>query len=275
MPVIAVGAAIFSGASIAAAGGLAAFAASSGVFAAIAAVGSIVSAVGVVTGNETLTKIGAVAGLVGGVGALAKGAGMFGAADAAKTGAANAGSASAGATTGLNNPSAYVGGAAAESATTATAGLQAAAAPTAPLADAGQGLMGQAAAAEPAAALNMTRAADSQAAYAAGAANVTEATKGATLFDTLVKGGEWMNKNKELAAMGSNLVGGMFDDQKQATADLLNVRADNEKQQMANANAVPSLSGMRLKPNTNVFNNTPQTYRPVRVGLINSPVRTA
>lgn len=266
---------MFAGSSIAAAGGLMAFAATSGVWAAVAAVGSIVSAVGVVTGNETLTKIGAIAGLAGGVGALAKGAGVFGAADvganAASTGSA---SAQAGATAGLNNPSAYIG-AAAESATPAVAGLQAAVAPTAPLADAGQGLMGQAAAAEPAAALNMTRAADSQAAYAAGVTNVTEATKGATLFDTLTKGSEWLNKNKELASMGGNFIGGMFDDQKQATADLLNVRADNEKQQMANANAVPSLSGMRLKSNTGVFNSTPQTYTPVRVGLINSPVRTA
>lgn len=45
-----------------------------------AAVGATISAIGVVTGNKTLSMIGAGLGLVGGIGAIASGAGLFGAA---------------------------------------------------------------------------------------------------------------------------------------------------------------------------------------------------
>lgn len=68
MPVIAVGAAVWGGMSLAA-----------GVtgFAAIAAIGAIVAGVGVVTGNKDLLKIGGVMGLVGGVGSLASRSGLL------------------------------------------------------------------------------------------------------------------------------------------------------------------------------------------------------
>ena len=75
MPVVAVGAAIWGGLSLATAAGTAAGIIMS--FETIAAIGAVAAGVGVVTGNENLTKIGAVMGLVGGIGALANNAGMF------------------------------------------------------------------------------------------------------------------------------------------------------------------------------------------------------
>jgi len=70
MPIIAAGAALWSGAALAA-GGLS-------VLGTIAAVGAVVAGVGAVTGNQDLAKIGGVMGLVGGIGALANNAGVFG-----------------------------------------------------------------------------------------------------------------------------------------------------------------------------------------------------
>jgi len=70
MPVLVVGVAIWEGAELVA-GGLT-------VLQTIAAVGAVTAGVGVVTGNKTLTQIGAVMGIAGGVGALADSAGMLG-----------------------------------------------------------------------------------------------------------------------------------------------------------------------------------------------------
>jgi len=78
MPVVAVAAAIYAGGTIAAAAAGAGIIATLGVAGTIAAVGAVAAGVGVVTGNKTLTKIGGVMALVGGIGALADSAGMFG-----------------------------------------------------------------------------------------------------------------------------------------------------------------------------------------------------
>ena len=81
MPVIAVVAAIVSVAGAASAvGAVVAGAAltASTVFAVIGAVGAVTAAVGAVTGNAKLLKIGAVIGLVGGIGSFATSSGIFG-----------------------------------------------------------------------------------------------------------------------------------------------------------------------------------------------------
>lgn len=80
MPAVAVGAAVWGGASLVAAaatvGGIAAMG-----WGAIAAVGAVAAGVGVVTGNQDLIKIGGVMGLVGGVGSLASSQGLLGVAE--------------------------------------------------------------------------------------------------------------------------------------------------------------------------------------------------
>lgn len=78
MPAVAVAGAVFAGMEIATVG-LAAMS----TMGAIAAVGAVAAGIGVVTGNETLTKIGGVMGIVGGVGALASGQGMLAGSDVA------------------------------------------------------------------------------------------------------------------------------------------------------------------------------------------------
>lgn len=84
MPIVAVGvaigAAVFAGAGVAAAGLTVVTA-----LEVVAAVGATVSAVGAVTGNKALTLVGAGLGAVGGIGAVAAGAGLLG--DAAASGA--------------------------------------------------------------------------------------------------------------------------------------------------------------------------------------------
>lgn len=83
MPAVAVAAAVYSGSALVA-GGLT-------VMGTIAAVGAVAAGIGVVTGNETLTKLGSVMGIVGGVGALATGQGLLKGTDfAAESAAADA-----------------------------------------------------------------------------------------------------------------------------------------------------------------------------------------
>lgn len=91
MPVVAVGLAVYAGATIATVG-----VAAMSTFAIIGSIGAITAGVGAVTGNKDLMKVGAVMGIVGGVGALATSAGAMGttgAETAAAGGTADAGAA--------------------------------------------------------------------------------------------------------------------------------------------------------------------------------------
>lgn len=303
MPVVAVGAALYAGTTIATVG-----IAAMSTMAVISAVGAIAAGVGVVTGNKALTQIGAVAGIIGGVGAFAQGQGwlsgdLAGGSDAAGL----AGSEAAG--------SDYGAGSAAEA-----SAIDSAIAAQAPgVVDPSAGLLGSA---DPSAA-NYTNAMDmasdaasagSSAAGAAGeagglmntplsppvaqdvgslggVASVTAGTPTATsgsIFGTIGKVGDFMNKNKEIAALGLNFLGGMFDDKKKAEAAQANaavglyeaktgselLQQDILRQQTSNANAVPDMTGLKVNPAVKVFNTgEPPVYRAPRAGLINSTGR--
>lgn len=307
MPLAAVIPAVFAGAQIATVG-----IAAMSTMAVIGAVGAIAAGVGAVTGNKDLMKIGAVAGLVGGVGAFAQGQGWL-AGDLAK--GADAGGLAGAEAAGSD----YGAGSAAE----ATAIDSALAAQAPGVADPTSGLVGSA---DPSAA-GYTNAMDmasdaagssaTSVADAAGTAGdaggglmntplsplaaqdvgslggVASVTAGApatsgSIFDTIGKVGDFMNKNKELASLGLNFVGGMFDDKKKAEAAQANaavglyeaktgselLQQDILRQQTANANAVPDMTGLKLNPAVKVFNTEASpTYRAPRAGLINSTGR--
>lgn len=305
MPVVAVGAALYAGATIATVG-----VAAMSTMAVISAVGAIAAGVGVVTGNKSLMKIGAVAGLVGGVGAFAQGQGWLSGAAGADSGAL-AGAEAAG--------SDYGAGSAAEA-----GAIDAALAAQAPgVVDPSAGLVSSV---DPSAA-GYTNAMDmasdaagagSNAASVAGAAGetagglmnsqlspltaqnagslggVASVSAGAptatssSIFDTIGKVGDFMNKNKDLTSMGLKFVGGLFDEKAEAEGDYLksgielnmartagvNTQTDIMKQQAANGNAVPDMTGLKINPAVKVFNTQPPpVYRAVRPGLINSTGR--
>lgn len=310
MPVVAVGAALYAGATIATVG-----IAAMSTMAVISAVGAIAAGVGVVTGNKALTKIGAVAGLVGGIGAFAQGQGWL-AGDLAK--GADAGGLAGAEAAGSD----YGAGSAAE----ASAINSALAAPAPGVVDPSAGLVGSV---DPSAA-NYTNAMDmaSDAAAGSSAAGVAREAGGLmnssgptgsglnsvngsdlmsdlykgpgaggfgagtstsnSIFGTLGKVGDFMEKNKKLTSMGLDFVGGMFDDKKAAEGDYIqsgtdfniartaNANAQTEimRQQMANANAVPDLTGLKVNPAVKVFNTgAPPVYQAPRAGLINSTGR--
>lgn len=298
MPIVAVAGAVFAGGSIAAAGGIAAFAAANGVFAAISAVGAIASGIGTVTGNKTLTQIGGIAALAGGVGAFAQGRGWIPAGgeggnpmagnyvnqmDAASDAASSASLTSA-PTRGVVNPTAKA---------TADAVASSTAEPTAMITNTSSnqgGLMSSG----PAGGASAIADSAGLSPLSAQSVNSLGTVKGVTLpamnanlptstskgvFDTLKDVGEFMNKNKDLASMGLNFVGGMFDEKKKAeaeqakaAAELYGVRTQAERQQMINGNTVPDLTGMRFAPN--VYNTpVPPVYTPPRGGLMNSTGR--
>ncbi len=113
----------------------------------------------------------------------------------------------------------------------------------------------------------------------AGAAGAPAAAS--SIFDAIGGVGKFMKDNKELTSLGMNFVGGMFDNKKQAEAEaargaseLYSARAAEMRQQMANASAVPDLTGLKVNPNAQVFNATPPPiYQAPRVGLINATGR--
>jgi hypothetical protein len=268
MPIIAVGAAIYAGATIATVG-----VAAMSTMAVISAVGAIASGIGVVTGNKELTKIGGIVSLVGGVGAFAQGQGWIGA-DLAKDGAQGVAGSAAGAegastvaqaaTPGVIDPSAAV----AQNVAQAGAGGTGAATAAADIGSTvgGTGLAGQAASAG----------AFESALQTAGAA--APAVSGGAL-SMLGSVGEWMEKNKAVTSMLSNFIGGALDEKSDAETDLLKARAKNEQlqgslvaQQAANGSAIPDLTGLKVDPNKNVFSKTtaPTYYNPKAVGLINA-----
>lgn len=304
MPVIAIGAAIFAGSSIAVAGGLAAFAASAGVFSAIAAVGAIASGIGVITGNKALTQIGAIAGLAGGVGAFATSqgwlAGGASGADAANglTGAteavSNTGQMIAEAAPGMVDPSANLAGAA-TAAADGTAGATSLAGDAASSSWGGEarGLVNSS---PTAAAITEPL---SQATDAAGTWGREVRTSGYTpsaggpatsksIFDSFKDISQFMEKNQKLTSMGMGALENIFGDEGKAKVTQANALADyysaktsesrlnqeQQRQQMANMNAVPDLTGLKINPAVRIFNTgAPPAYNSPRAGLINSTGR--
>lgn len=78
-------------------------------------------------------------------------------------------------------------------------------------------------------------------------------------------------KDNPLASvLGANMIGGMFDKQKTAQANLLATQNQNLQNQMVNGSAIPNISNLQVNPNQNIYGNTsaPTFYAP-RVGLIN------
>lgn len=267
MPVVAIGAALYAGATIATVG-----VAAMSTMAVISAVGAIASGIGVVTGDKDLAKIGGIVSLVGGVGAFAQGQGWIGAdlaknsaQDIAKSAAGEAGVASAAQAT----PS-VVDASGAVAQNVAQAGAGGAGVATA-AADIGStvgsaGLAGQAAGAGAFDAALKT-------------ASAAAPTAGGGALSMLGSVGEWMEKNKNVTSMLSNFIGGALDQesdakvkQAEAMADLYATRNKSELAQMANGSAIPDLTGLKVDPNKNVFSKTtaPTYYNPKAVGLINA-----
>jgi len=283
MPAIAVGAAIYAGSTIATVG-----VAAMSTMAVVSAVGAIAAGVGTVTGNKDLVKIGAIAGLAGGIGAYAQGQGWMPVDDVADVAAATE-------------------SASAVSMPTATDGLtQNPTAPSyqPPTTDESQVMNGTwdqaqtppvTQAAPPSGLVNSNtnningmdltpiQSAAVQAGDVANKATVT--SKG--IFDVLKGVGETLSANKELASLGLNFVGGMFDKKKEAEAnaanasvDLYKARAsgdllnqDQQRQQMANANAIPDLTTLKIKQGSLYGSTTPPVYTAPRIGLMNSTGR--
>lgn len=299
MPVVAVGAALYAGATIATVG-----VAAMSTMAVVSAVGAIAAGVGVVTGNKALTQIGAVAGIVGGVGAFAQGQGwlsgdLAGGADAAgvaaeaATGGAEAASNTsamiAEAAPGVVDPSAGLAGSMDPTAGNYTNAMDMAS----DAAGAGSGAAGVAGAGEAAGGLMNTPLSPLVAQDVGSFGKVASVTAGAPatsggIFDTIKMAGDFLGKNKELASLGLNFVGGMFDDKKKADAAAANasvglyeaktgselLQQDILRQQTANANSVPDMTGLKVNPAVKVFNTeAPPVYRAPRAGLINSTGR--
>lgn len=136
------------------------------------------------------------------------------------------------------------------------------------------------------------RMSDQFAGKGAGGFGATSTSSG--IFDTLKGVGSFLKDNKEIAALGLNFLGGMTDGKKAAEEDLLKAKLgevdatvglykartsgemlnqEQQRQQMANANSVPDMTGLKLKPGS-VYNTAPPpVYRAPRPGLINSTGR--
>jgi len=286
MPLVAVAGAVVAGIEIASVG-IAAMSA----FEVVAAVGAIASGIGVVTGNQDLAQLGGVAALAGGVGMFAQSQGWFGA----------SGELAAGQVEGATGNFARMDRA--QSSTSdminaATPGVAPANPSELVAADTAKGLAGDAAAGvtdpaapaawEPAAAsnirnertglINATGNAPTTGDFARMDRSATATSQ--SIFDTLKQAGAFMKDNKELSSMGLNFIGGLFDEKKKneakaadALSGLYDARAATERQQLANGNAVPDLTGLRVNP-VNVFApKTAPVYQAPRVGLINATAR--
>jgi len=293
MPVVAVAAAVYAGATIATVG-----IAAMSTMAVISAVGAIAAGVGVVTGDKTLTALGGVASLVGGIGSFAQSQGwlagdlaggevassagdfarMDRAADVADA-ASNTSGMIAEAAPGIADPSAGLAGDTATGITDVGApGGLADGAGAAGGSSGGTGLMNSQ--------LSPLVAADVGAGAGVASVNAGTATS-SSIFDSMKGIGEFMTKNKDLASLGMNFVGGMFDDKKKAetgqinaTTGLYDAKTQSEllqqdilRQQTANANSVPDLTGLRVRQGQ-VYNTGPApTHQAPRAGLINSTGR--
>jgi hypothetical protein len=93
---------------------------------------------------------------------------------------------------------------------------------------------------------------------------LTDAAKAASpsVLDTIKGFGKFLKENKELASMGFNFLGGMFDDEKKAKAEYYQTAADTAKAKLANGSAVPN---MNFTPSSgSIWKPTSPVYNPVR-----------
>jgi hypothetical protein len=275
MPVVAVAGAIYAGSTIATVG-----IAAMTTMQVVSAVGAIAAGVGAITGNKTLMQIGGVASLAGGIGSFAQGQGWMsgGAADIAD--ASNTSKMMTASSPGVADPSAAV----AADTGAALAGETSASLATDPGAanytnqmdmasDAAAGA-GNVAGTPPTGLVNATAGDFARADRAIVPPTSTATATSSSIFGVLKDVGSFMKDNKELASLGLNFVGGMFDDKKKAEAELYGARADKMRKQMANASAIPDITGLKVNPAARVFNTAPPpVYQAPRPGLINSTGR--
>jgi hypothetical protein len=285
--------AIFAGVQIATVG-----IAAMSTMAVVSAVGAIAAGIGAVTGNKALMQIGGIASLAGGIGQFAQGQGWLSGDLAAGADAASVASeAAAGGAEAVSNTSQMIAEAApgvvdpsaanytnqmdlASDAATAGAGGSAAEAMAGVSANAGGGLINSEA---------LSPLVNQDVGSFGGVASVTAGptSTSSSIFGTLKDVGSFMKDNKELVSLGMNFLGGMFDDKKKAETGQINAatglyqaRTDSERlqqeqlrQQAANANAVPDITGLRVRQGQ-VYNTGPApVYQAPKAGLINSTGR--
>lgn len=277
MPVAVVAAGVMGGASLVA-GGLT-------VMGTIAAVGSVISAVGAVTGDEDLMKIGGIASLVGGVGSVASGQGIFSGAgatsEAAATGATDAGAGVVDSTASTVAPGSEVapmtvdvGGMTTAPSASPSGLINNTVDPTNALVE-----MPEAPKAINADGSKLAGVGSDKAVSAAGTKAITTqadsvASTGDTITEMLKKFGSVFKNadgtyDKTALAIGGQMIGGMFDKQKKAAADLTRQQAAILAARQANANAIPNLSALGVT-SAPVYNTTAPTFVAPRVGLINA-----
>lgn len=296
MPVVAVAAAVWGGAALAA-GAVG--------FAAIAAVGAIVSGVGVLVGSPELSKIGGIMGLAGGVGMLGTSQGWTGFADMDKAMGGMGGAAEAATNTGAmanaqtagvtpSSPADPAGfGATAQSAEATGGGLiqSATAEPSVlqnTLAGPTNALSGGAVAGQPIATV------DQLAAQATGQTGSSVASPGllnyasgqtpasaSSMWDKFESLSGWMDQHKvasEAILKGISGFSDSFSDKTaagiakdQAMADLYGTRAATEQAQLANSNYAPNVANrFALTPGLTPFQTGTPTYIAPRTGLLNA-----
>lgn len=270
MPVAAVAGAVFAGAELVA-GGLT-------IFQTIAAVGAITAGVGAVTGDQDLMKIGAIGSLAGGVGMFAQNQGWLNTAQAAAEAGGNTAAMIGQEAAGVNDfaPTVDNGMGVAETTANTVTGDDLMAADSGNIA---QGITDTTGVTQsptmntqPGGLINASPSNPLDMRLASKA--VGEAAKDTSVFSSLQKFANLLkNKDgtydKNLLAIGANFIGGAFDDKKKAETDYYRSRTASEDAQRTNANAVPSLAGLKVN-DKNIFTPNASTYTPVRVGLINA-----
>jgi hypothetical protein len=257
----------------------------------ISAVGAVAAGVGTVTGNKDLVKIGAIAGLAGGIGAYAQGQGWMDATTAIdEAGLAGdyvnqmdqASDIAAQASTPIPTAPSYQPPTTDESQVMNGTWDQAQTPPVTQVAPP-SGLVNSNTNNINGLDLTPTQSAAVQAGYIARKPPVT--SRG--IFDVLKDVGTTLSENKELASLGLNFVGGMFDKKKEAEANAANasvdwykarasgelLNQDQQRQQMANANAIPDLTSLKIKQGSLYGSTTPPVYTAPRIGLMNSTGR--
>lgn len=292
MPAVAVLAGVAGATSLATAG-----VAGLGLFGTIGAIGGIVSAVGAVTGSKDLMKIGGIAALAGGVGAFATNQGWLASASATETaaGATQGGAIEAmkNAASGAEAVSPTAGLAEANLAQQEASGLfnadklsplgMESGTATAGLVDSTTDLMAQKnPLLDTSSSASITNPTDARlslgtqttlppgSTFTLGANTLSPAGSGNSILDTLKGFGDWAEKNKTLASIGANFIGGAFDKRKAAEVDLLKAQTAALQQQAANANDVPKL-GLKLTPKASIFRTQPVAYNaPMATGLFNA-----
>jgi hypothetical protein len=264
MPVVAIAGAV-SGASALAAGGLTAMQT-------IGAVGGILGGIGALTNSKELMALGGVAGLAGGIGAFAQGQGWLA---SGTPNSALSDSAASNTTRFINqpapglNPAQDYGTAAGSNSIEMGGGLMDSQ-PAAEASTVAGAIQQSVAQASPAAQVMGAPAATGQTGGMPLAGGLPKAEPDSSVFGSLKKFSAFLDQNKQLSSMLGSFIGGAFDDEKRAKSEYYQAGADNLKAQMRNANDVPRMAG-RLNQRGPLFPSTAPTYRGPRVsGLMNA-----